>query len=777
MRPFQRLVSWAASAAALAAATPAHGYAVPTHEEISIEAVARQANLTRHLEVLGLESVRQRLRADAEPFGPDRSAADWIRQGSRREDDLLPIARFRNHFHDPVYDRGLEFGTECGFTVSGTRSADWGLETNGVSQEYSFRDARERFYVALTDPEPETRTTFLATTFRTLGQVIHLIQDAAQPQHTRNDSHGPEWLCAGGDQEYEEYVEELETPALAGYPSVRFDGDANLPRSFWTTPDGRGLADYSNRGFVSAKTNFERRHCPDGYPEPIPEAEHVIGDGEEICEDLGVEPIRGPDGLSLPCRMAFVENTVVDRYDPDRSARNEFAAATSIVDVDVAALGASGDATCPISRLYAVNPITFEHAQRFLVPRAVGYSAGMLDYFFRGELEAGDDLENPGNLLVENTGDEAMSGTFEVYYDDVVGRRHLVARFGAADDPVTLEPHGSEASRISFPIAEPTAPLPERAGQYLVVFKGRLGVEGTPDGADGYAVAAAVGRICHPRIMDLGSFAGHEWQATYPAELGNLGFVGQIQPEAGQVGWISDECCTSGDIDGNSILNYRTTYYEGSAAPLTRSGVYDPPLEHYLRFRVGERCGVRLEATVEITNVPFESSGFWVGGEILPIRATPAVELGEPRPDLPPVEFVEGSRARAIPTWNGTRISVTTPFESRNTAGDFGVDDDDVYPQFSGVYRVSTELAWSSEDPETGEPLNWRNGAFVPGVLAVPYWTASHPYLGIFFEATDFGVTDENGASNGVRLATIRDFAVTVFPLAGIDPPILTEDD
>lgn len=769
-------------AATLGAPRPSAGYAIKTHELISAEAVEQQANLTRHLDVLGLESITQKLHAQVEPIGPDRSPIDWIRQGARREDDLLPIARFRNHFHDPVHDRGLAFATDCGFTIGGHASTDWGLETGGVSQSYSFRDARERFYVAMTDPDRETRTTFLAAMFRTLGQVIHLIQDAAQPQHTRNDAHGPGWLCAGGDQEYEEFVggKVLEGPdplALQGYPVVRFESEANLPRSFWTTPDGRGLADYSNRGFVSAKTNFERRHCPDGYAEPVPEDEHVIGEGEEICEDLGVDPIRGPDGLSLPCRMAFVRNTVVDRYDPEQTARNEFAAATSIVDADVAALAGSGDATCPLSRLYAVNPITFEHAQRLLIPRAVGYSAGLLDYFFRGELRAGDDLENPGNLLVENAGDEAMSGTFEIYYDDVVGRRHLVAQFGAADDPVTLEPHGSEASRISLPITEPTVPLAERAGEYLVVFKGRLGVEGTPDGADGYAVAAAVGRICHPRVMDLGSFAGPDWQATYPPALGNLGFVGQIQPEAGAVGWLSDECCTSGDIDDNSILNYRTTYYEGSESSLTRSGVYDPPLEHYLRFRVGERCGVRLEATVEITNVPFESSGFWVGGEILPIRATPALELGEPRLDLPPAEFAEGSRARAIPTWKGTRVPVITAFESRNTIGDFGVDDDDVYPRFSDVYRVSTELAWSSQDPATGEPLNWRSGAFVPGVPAVPYWTASHPYLGIFFEATDFGVSDENGAYNGVRLATIRDFTVTVFPLAGIDPPILTEDD
>ena len=42
------------------------------------------------------------------------------------------------------------------------------------------------------------------TTFRSLGDVIHLLQDGAQPQHVRNDTHSP--FTSGERQAYERYT-------------------------------------------------------------------------------------------------------------------------------------------------------------------------------------------------------------------------------------------------------------------------------------------------------------------------------------------------------------------------------------------------------------------------------------------------------------------------------------------------------------------------------------------------------------------------------------------
>jgi hypothetical protein len=56
-------------------------------------------------------------------------------------------------------------------------------------------DAREYQLKSLTETTKVDREKNAALLFRTLGQVIHLVQDMAQPQHTRNDPHSG---CLGG---------------------------------------------------------------------------------------------------------------------------------------------------------------------------------------------------------------------------------------------------------------------------------------------------------------------------------------------------------------------------------------------------------------------------------------------------------------------------------------------------------------------------------------------------------------------------------------------------
>jgi len=110
------------------------------------------------------------------------------------------------------------------------------------------------------------RNKYWATTFRALGDVVHLLQDMGQPQHTRNDAHSgvPGF---GHKSIFEEYIEMRAT----GAESYNIDGTKVTPlpltydgytpptftkySDFWSTRDGvsgRGLADYSNRGFFTA---------------------------------------------------------------------------------------------------------------------------------------------------------------------------------------------------------------------------------------------------------------------------------------------------------------------------------------------------------------------------------------------------------------------------------------------------------------------------------------------------------------------------------------------
>ncbi|WP_132973198.1 hypothetical protein [Thiogranum longum] len=161
----------------------------------------------------------------------------WLMRGAIREDDFTPkifpcgleadnpqddpygnIDRPINHFFDPVNNRELTIGVDPRETA-----VNWALgssdafatpppDNSGRRNHFTVRDAREAMFRALTgqrltDPvkaigpgdtgstpnnatEAEAfRKAYWATTFRALGDVMHLIEDMAQPQHTRNDQH------------------------------------------------------------------------------------------------------------------------------------------------------------------------------------------------------------------------------------------------------------------------------------------------------------------------------------------------------------------------------------------------------------------------------------------------------------------------------------------------------------------------------------------------------------------------------------------------------------
>jgi hypothetical protein len=164
----------------------------------------------------------------------------WLMRGEIREDDLRidtdypnesvanrpdpdpngDIVRVFHHFYDPVHDSGLQpVGLPSG-TCSGlpggdsegcSRSPDWALGVTGSTigsptpnatrrNHFSYRDAREAYYCWLTHREASGQTPAaasrdrnycLATAFKSLGQVMHLVQDTSQPQHVRDDGHNP----------------------------------------------------------------------------------------------------------------------------------------------------------------------------------------------------------------------------------------------------------------------------------------------------------------------------------------------------------------------------------------------------------------------------------------------------------------------------------------------------------------------------------------------------------------------------------------------------------
>ncbi|MFA6047107.1 MAG: hypothetical protein WC718_19150, partial [Phycisphaerales bacterium] len=253
-----------------------------------------------------------------------------------------------------------------------------------------------------------TRKAYWATTFRALGDSVHLLQDMAQPQHTRNDWHSglgcvPGVACALGHASFfENYLqartlrepffelkEGFTRPPDAAPPiktqaqPLEYSGYGapavfNSYAEFFATSTGtdnstgKGLANYSNRGFYSFGTNIGSVRGS-SYPSPNP-----TGSG------LNTEIITYPDlkdiaGNQVNGYVKLKTGTVLD-------------AATGLSDdnVRLATVGPwdqflqQRNASWTHSTL---NHYNYDDQARLLVPRAVAYSAGFIDYFFRGTMQ------------------------------------------------------------------------------------------------------------------------------------------------------------------------------------------------------------------------------------------------------------------------------------------------------------------------------------------------------------------------------------------------------
>jgi hypothetical protein len=150
-------------------------------------------------------------------------------------------------------------------------------------------------------------------------------------------------------------------------------------------------------------------------------------------------------------------------------------------------------------KLQGGNPVVYQRTfyrdeechkdyAKHLIPRAVGYSAALIDYFFRGKLALEQAPTGSGFVIVNDT-DEDMIGTFTLYYDTTSGTRQALW-----SKPFALGAKDSGTER-SMPInfASPTDAT--TVGEYLLVFQGRLGAE----------IGAVVGNIVRAEIVQFWS--------------------------------------------------------------------------------------------------------------------------------------------------------------------------------------------------------------------------------------------------------------------------------
>jgi len=410
-------------------AKPAYCYNAESHKGISQKATVTSTGL--YLPDIGLKTADDELTmhlTDDDRFITDKtySVVDWVREGAEDEDDTFSknFARYRNHFYDPIHQEGYSHL----FVLTGEPVPVWALETKDfITQEYSFKDASDYLFKALTLTDQAERETYLAKTFYTLGHVLHLVQDMASVPHVRADSHGG-YIIFGDVSLYESYTEKvfsirfsgLDSPVYnmlpsktellnIGYPQVKF----SQAYDFWTTDNDKGLADFTNYNFVSEDTNFDTNY----YPNPVPKLNQ---NGEVVKSTVTIETLY--EGINQPLPMVefselqpngvqqtysevlgkhkgakatvdFISTDIVDRYTGE-TRENQRASSLSIFNADLNKYNLCQESWPNSHELeicekgkYTLNRFNFDAAHKFLIPRAVGYSAGLINYFFRGKLE------------------------------------------------------------------------------------------------------------------------------------------------------------------------------------------------------------------------------------------------------------------------------------------------------------------------------------------------------------------------------------------------------
>jgi hypothetical protein len=433
-----------------------HAFEVETHSAIA-EKAARRSTLDHVL--------RNGLHVDE---GLDRPVSRttllaWLRIGAIREDDHL---RFFNHFHNPLADWGF-----AGFPLSQS-SVLWGQNPD---QSWSWAQARAHFLAAITAGSRASRDEALARTFRALGQLVHLVQDASVPAHTRNDPHV--FVSFETFVDYLRTTDAGELTRLLELPhALPFDWQALSPHPQAPVPVARlidtdrytgtdayrgvnpdvtagpliGLAEYANANFLSEDSTWgfwTTLLRPFSYParSSVIEADHVVRlpTGEWVTRRYYTKIADGDTGY----RLATV-GYLRDYYVRFR-------------------LGTSRGSEKP-----GLDEIVYRDYAERLLPRAVAYSTALLDYFVRRPFVLLPDPTAPPHtgpvLLNAAFPEETLQGRFELLVERLDGSRSLLTAWD-----LTLGP-GETSGRLASPLLPPDAITTARC---LVLFRGQAGHE------------------------------------------------------------------------------------------------------------------------------------------------------------------------------------------------------------------------------------------------------------------------------------------------------------
>ena len=584
--PLPRLILSTALMAALVGATVS-ALSVSTHRHVNRQAAATSPAIDTYL--------RARL-GFAAGFGTNLrhgrdvlSVRDWLSEGGAREDDLFRVLR---HFHDPLkpWDTaGLDLGV-----IRYDSSVRWMQDPpQGVPLTVSFwswRDARRLYYEALTEPDPLQREALWADLFRALGQIMHLVVDASVPEHTRNDMHPLGALTLGNS--YERWVAsqhgvgnaQSEAQFIARYLSapIGFVSDIfELP-----PPAGESVAKVPVARLIDAD-RYDGGN-PGGTVvgadprAPVSAGLAEIANANFFSEDTlrGQYPFPTDEGL-IPVNLATPFGRV-RRYLTRPSGQGLLPANPLRAECAADAYFQRGQLAQP-PPYPCMDGVVWNQIAAHMLPRAVGYARGVLDYFFRDSVRVARVLLNADGIWIdiENRSDELMEGVFEVharrYKGSALERRELVA---------TLNGGATMSIEAGTSVTLPLDLLPgDPAAYFVLVFRGRLG--GEADAVAGHVFAVPAVEIV---------------QRTYQADVTKTCKTSRARPTS-QVPLSETLVCTWQPIN-HRVEGTLVTNLNGSDA----ANPSDPVIESIEAFWTG---GALAPAPLTINGVEY-ADGLWV---------------------------------------------------------------------------------------------------------------------------------------------------------------------
>ncbi len=458
--------------------TRLYGYDLPTHQVITERAVSVSLLQSYLRQDLGL--VRG---VDELILG--RSVNDWITLGARTED--IPATRVRHHFHNPLRpwaESGLLFGIKLGESSllwnQDSRQDGYLLAGTG---SWSWQNARKQYLEALAGSTESQRERAFANLFRSLGQGTHLLQDATVPAHVREDPHLNVILP----------FTNFQFPTPDGYETWALNNQGPVNAIISLAPKAPPLSIFSATGNGRAPSPVAR----------LFDTDRLEAGNSGILSDpaLGITEITNGNFLSrstifrdfaLPRASDLVLEQPIDEIVDGRVQR--YFSRPLLTGETVTRFVREGmlrrslrafNLSPGISSSWVLDDRVHADYARFLLPRAVGYSASLLDYFFRGKLnvDVSNDPTDMSLVRVEGTNgstDKLDGGTLELYSEDSNGAR--IAATPVGTNTVTANP-GQPISAVFR--------LPGNSDKLMAVYKGKLGDEAPQDDFPG----AVIGKV------------------------------------------------------------------------------------------------------------------------------------------------------------------------------------------------------------------------------------------------------------------------------------------